>query len=191
MTFLEDIRAILRTGPMQSRYGGELSGLRLYAYVPVMLAFNPGVLAIGLHRLAHAIVLLPFPARYLALLIDRINTLVTGAQIPAGATIGPGMVIMHPQAVVLAPNLVAGRNLCIIGPSVTIGWQDVDGEPGDQVVAVGDDVVVSAGAKVLGPLTVGDRVKIGPNATLMEDAGDDSTVVSAARTKVLALGLDD
>ncbi|MFT4049431.1 MAG: hypothetical protein QM648_06270 [Solirubrobacterales bacterium] len=185
--FLEDIKAILRTRPMLRRYGGELTGWKFAVYVPIMVVFNPGVLAVGLYRLSSSFCGLPFPARWFGLFFDRLNTLLTGVQLPASAKIGPGLIIMHPQAVILAPNLDAGKNLCVVGPSVTIGWQDVDGEPDEQFVNVGDDVIVGAGAKVLGPLTVGDRVKIGPNSMLTEDAPDDSTVISAARTKVISL----
>jgi serine O-acetyltransferase len=187
VAFLEDVRAILRTEPMRVRYGGVLSGWKFCLYLPVMLVFNPGVLAVGLFRLSSLLAGLPFPARYLALIVDRLNTLLTGVQLPAGAVIGPGFVVMHPQAVVLAPNMVAGHNLCVIGPSVTIGWLEVDGSPDGQCVTIGDDVLVGGGAKVLGPLTVGDRVKIGPNAMLTMDAPDDSTVISSARTKVISL----
>jgi serine O-acetyltransferase len=185
--FLEDVRAILSTKPMLLRYDGLLSGWKFAVYVPVMLIFNPGVLAVGLFRLSSFLRSLPFPARWFALLFDRLNTLLTGVQLPAAATFGPGLVIMHPQAVVLSPNMTAGSNLTVVGPSVTVGWQDIDGDPDGQEVLIGDDVVIGAGAKVLGPLTVGDRVQIGPNAMLTEDAGDDTTVISAARTKVLSL----
>lgn len=185
--FLEDVRAILRTKPMLLRYGGELTGAKFWAYVPIMLVFNPGALAVGLFRASSWFSSLPFPARYVALLLDRLNTLLTGSQLPAAAQIGPGLVIMHPQAVILSPNMVAGKNLTVVGPSVTVGWLDVDGDPEGQVVAIGDDVTIGASAKVLGPLTVGDRVTIGPNSMLTEDAGDDATVISAARTKVISL----
>ncbi len=188
--FLEDVRAILRTKPMRLRYGGELSGWKFWAYVPVMLVFNAGVLAVGIYRLSSFVRALPFPARYLALVLDRLNTLLTGVQLPAAAKFGPGFVIMHPQAVILAPNMIAGRNLTVVGPAVTIGWLDVDGDPDGQCVEIGDDVIVGASAKVLGPLVVGDRVKIGPNAMLTEDAADDATVISAARTKVMSLAPD-
>jgi serine O-acetyltransferase len=191
VAFLEDVRAILRTEPMQARYGGMLTGWKFALYVPVMLVFNPGVLAVGLFRLSSTLAALPFPARLLALLFDRLNVLLTGSQLPAAATIGPGLVIMHPQAVVLAPNTVAGSNLCVIGPAVTIGWLEVDGNPEGQSVTIGDDVLIGAGAKLLGPLSVGDRVKVGPNVMLTTDAPDDSTVISTARTKVLSLSETD
>lgn len=189
--FLEDIRSILNSGPMLVRYGGQLSGVKFWAYVPIMLVFNPGVLAVGLYRLSSWLVALPFPARYGALLIDRINQFLTGVQLPATAKLGPGLQLVHPQAVVIAPNVVAGRNLRVAGAAVTIGWSDVDGAPDDQVVTIGDDVIVAAGAKILGPLTVGNNVKIGPNSMLVEDAPDDSTVISAARTKVISLAPED
>ena len=70
---------------------------------------------------------------------------------------------------------------------MTIGWADVDGAPDDQIVTIGDNVIVGASAKILGPLTVGNDVKIGPNSMLVEDAPDGSTVISAARTKVISL----
>lgn len=187
MMFLEDIRSILSSGPMLLRYGGQLSGWKFAAYVPIMLVFNAGVLAVGLYRLSSWLVELPFPGRYLALAVDRFNEFATGVQLPSRAKLGPGLQIVHPQGVVIAPNVVAGRNLRVAGAGVTIGWADVDGDPDDQVVTIGDDVIVGASAKILGPLTVGDRVKIGPNSMLLEDAPDDSTVMSAARTKVISL----
>jgi serine O-acetyltransferase len=189
--FLEDIRSILNSGPMLLRYGGELKGLKFWAYVPIMLVFNPGVLAVGLYRLSSWMVQLPFPARYGALLIDRINQFLTGVQLPATAKLGPGLQIVHPQAVIIAPNVVAGRNLRVAGAAVTIGWADVDGAPDDQIVTIGDNVIVGASAKILGPLTVGNDVKIGPNAMLVENAPDGSTVISAARTKVISLSADE
>jgi hypothetical protein len=89
MIFLEDIRSILRSGPMQRRYGGELRGAKFLVYVPIMLVFNPGVLAVGLYRLSSVLVQLPFPGRYLALLVDRFNQFATGAQLPASAKLVP------------------------------------------------------------------------------------------------------
>lgn len=176
---------------MLLRYGGQLTGLKFWVYVPIMLVFNAGVLAVGLYRLSSWIGKFPFPARYGSLLIDRINQFLTGVQLPATAELGPGLQIVHPQAVIIAPNVVAGKNLRVAGAAVTIGWSDVDGAPDDQIVTIGDDVIVGAGAKILGPLRVGNDVKIGPNAMLVEDAPDGSTVISAARTKVISLAPED
>lgn len=189
MAFLEDIRSLLRSGPMQRRYGGELTGLRFWIYVPVMLIFNPGVLAVGLYRLSAWFFRLPFPGRWAALACDRLNQFATGAQLPASVEFGPGLQVVHPQAVIIAPGTAAGRNLRIAGAAVTIGWADVDGDPDGQRVVIGDDVIIGSGAKVLGPSLIGDRVRIGPNAVLAaEDAPADSVVISSARTKVLPLG---
>lgn len=187
MMFLEDIRSILRSGPMIERYGGELSGMKFAAYVPIMLVFNAGVLAVGIYRLSSWLATLPFPARYGALFLDRLNQFLTGVQLPATADLGPGLQVVHPQGTVIAPNVVAGRNLRVAGAGITIGWADVDGKPEEQVVTIGDNVLVGASAKILGPLTIGNDVKIGPNSLLLEDAPDGSTVMSAARTKVISL----
>lgn len=99
----------------------------------------------------------------------------TGVQLPATAKLGPWLQIVHPQAVIFAPNFVAGRNLRVAGAAVTIGV----------------NVIVGASAKILGPVAVGNDVKIGPNSMLVEDAPDGSTVISAARTKVISLAPEE
>jgi serine O-acetyltransferase len=186
MMLSDDIRSILSSGPMVLRYG-EMSPLKFRVYTLVMLVLNPGVLAVALYRLSSWLAQQPLPGRYLAVIVDRLNVLISGCQLPAAAELGPGLQIVHPQAVIIAPNTVAGKNLRVAGASVTIGWSDVDGDPGTQAVTIVDNVIVGAGAKLLGPIHVGDGAQIGPNVVLMEDVPPGSNVISSARAKILNL----
>lgn len=186
MIFDDDARAFLDTAG-----GGELSDRRFRLYSVLLLVQNAGMLAVTIFRLAHWLVGIPVIGRYLGILVDRINQFVSGVQLPAEARIGPGFRLAHPHSVVVAQNVEIGRNFCIVGPSTTIGWAELDGGPEGKVVTIGDNVTISAGARVLGPLTIGDNVTVGPNVVLLEDVPSGATVISSARAKVFQLGPDD
>jgi serine O-acetyltransferase len=84
--------------------------------------------------------------------------------------IGPGLFIQHGFATIVNASRV-GAN-CWINQQVTIGFKDRTGNP-----VIGDDVVVSAGAKVIGPVTVGDGSTIGANAVVVRDVPPGTTAV--------------
>ena len=84
-------------------------------------------------------------------------------------TIGPGLFIQHGFSTIIMADM--GAN-CWINQQVTIGYKDRSGRP-----RLGDGVRVTAGAKVLGPVHIGDRVVIGANAVVVKDVPDDCIVV--------------
>src|SRR5262249_43128373 len=88
---------------------------------------------------------------------------VSGAEIPINSTIGGGLMIPHPNGIVIHPEARIGVN-CIIFQQVTIG-----GEGGTEVPAVGGAVLLGAGAKVLGGVVIGDRARVGANAVVLRD----------------------
>jgi serine O-acetyltransferase len=105
----------------------------------------------------------------------QLNLWITGADIAPMSGLGPGLVILHPFSVTIAGN--AGRNLFVgglggIGGGMSL--EDVGAGPG--VPVLGDDVWLERGAMVLGPVRIGDRVRIGAGCTVVRDVGCDCTV---------------
>lgn len=106
----------------------------------------------------------------LAMLFNKANIICGGCIIGRGATFGPGFVLVHSNGVVINTAVVGGRNVKI-EHQVTIG-----AERGVSPV-LGDDIFVGAGAKILGAITIGSRVRVGANAVVVKDVPDDVTAV--------------
>ena len=132
----------------------------------------PGVHAVLLHRLAHLLwrVRLKLIARVLA----HMARLITGIEIHPAAVIGEYCFIDHGMGVVIGETAVIG-NRCTLYQGVTLGGMSI--ENGKRHPTIGDDVVVGAGAMLLGPITVGDRARIGANAVVLKDVPADAVMV--------------
>jgi serine O-acetyltransferase len=100
--------------------------------------------------------------RKYAVLRHRFWSVVTGADIPVNAKIGGGLLIPHPNGIVIHPDAQIGVN-CLLFQQVTIGAND-RGFP-----ILGGHVDVGAGAKILGPVHIGDHARIGANAVVLID----------------------
>ena len=94
----------------------------------------------------------------------RFWSAVTGADIPLTVSIEGGLLLPHPHGVVMHPNVRIGPN-CLIFQQVTLGTRG--GRPG--APKLGGNVDVGAGARILGPLTIGDHARIGANAVVLCD----------------------
>jgi serine O-acetyltransferase len=101
--------------------------------------------------------------RRLAVLRHRFWSVVTGADIPINARIGGGLLIPHPNGIVIHPDAVIGPN-CLIFQQGTIGTRDGAGVP-----AIGGHVDIGAGARILGAIRIGDHARIGANAVVLTD----------------------
>ena len=101
-------------------------------------------------------------------------SIVTGADIPLGCRLGGGLLLPHPNGIVIHPDVVVGPN-CLIFQQVTLGA----GRSG--VPRLGGHVDVGAGAKILGGVVIGDHALIGANAVVLQDvpAGATATGVPA------------
>lgn len=91
-------------------------------------------------------------------LAHRFWSVVTGAEISLSCNIGGGLLIPHPNGIVIHPNAVIGAN-CLIFQQVTIAG----------ACHIGSHVDIGAGAKILGPLVVGDNVRVGANSVVTKD----------------------
>lgn len=137
----------------------------------VLLTY-PGLHAIWLHRLAHW--LWQHDRKLLGRLVSQTNRFLTGIEIHPGATIGPGFFIDHGMGVVIGETAEIGANVTLYH-GVTLGG--VSWQKGKRHPTLGDSVVVGAGAKVLGPITVGDHSRIGANSVVVKDTPPESVVV--------------
>ena len=143
----------------------------------------PGVHAIIVHRLAHA--LYQRRLNFLARFISQVARFFTGIEIHPGAIIGKNLFIDHGMGVVIGETAEIGDN-CVIYHQVTLGGTGKD--KGKRHPTLGDNVMISTGAKVLGPIYIGSNSKIGANAVVLEDIPENSTAVGipakVVRTKV-------
>lgn len=131
-----------------------------------------GFHALLLYRFAHWLwkKRVPFIPRALS----QFGRFITGIEIHPGATIGSGLFIDHGMGVVIGETSEIGDNVTLF-QGVTLGGTGK--LRGKRHPTLGSHVVVGAGAKVLGPIEIGDYVKIGANAVVLQDVPDHSTVV--------------
>lgn len=97
-------------------------------------------------------------------------SVVTGADIPLNCQLGGGLLIPHPNGIVIHPSSSIGPN-CLIFQQVTIGMQERG------VPVVGGHVDIGAGAKILGSIRIGDHARIGANAVVLADVPAGATAV--------------
>lgn len=131
-----------------------------------------GLHALIAYRVAHALRKMNVP--FLPRLISQIARFVTGIEIHPGATIAKGLFIDHGTGVVIGETAILGSNVTLF-QGVTLGGTGK--ETGKRHPTLGDNVVVGAGAKVLGNINVGSNSYIGANAVVLRDVPPNATVV--------------
>jgi serine O-acetyltransferase len=132
----------------------------------------PGVHALLIHRLSHWIWRKRF--FWLARFIAHISRWMTGIEIHPGATIGRRVFIDHGMGVVIGETAVIGDD-CTLYHGVTLGGTSWN--KGKRHPTLEQGVVIGAGAKVLGPITIGKGAKIGSNAVVVKDVPENATAV--------------
>ncbi len=137
----------------------------------ILLAYS-GLHAILLHRVAHFLWGVGLPV--LPRLISHFSRFITGIEIHPAAVIGEGFFIDHGMGVVIGETTEIGDHVTLY-QGVTLGGTGK--EPGKRHPTLGDHVVVGAGAKVLGSITVGHHVRIGANSVVLKPIPDHTTVV--------------
>ena len=141
------------------------------SFLEVLLLY-PGVRAIRMHRRAHFYYKhgLMFLARYVSQRAVR----KTGIEIHPGATIGRRLVIDHGTGIVIGETTEIGDDV-LIYQGVTLGGTGKD--TGKRHPTIGNNVMISAGAKVLGPFKIGDNSRVAAGAVVLEEVPPNSTVV--------------
>lgn len=132
----------------------------------------PGLQALSLHRIAHWLYSAGLPL--VPRLISQLSRFLTGIEIHPGAKIGSGVFIDHGMGVVIGETAIVG-NYAVIYQGATIGGTGK--ETGKRHPTLGENVVVGAGAKVLGNIQIGNNVRIGAGSVVLRDAPSDCTVV--------------
>ncbi len=137
----------------------------------VLLAY-PGLHAVWSHRVAHR--LWRWRLKLLARLLSQLTRWLTGIEIHPGATIGNRFFIDHGMGVVIGETAKIGDD-CMLYHGVTLGgtsWKKKKRHP-----TLGKGVVIGAGAKILGPILIGDNARVGCNAVVVNDVPAGATVV--------------
>ena len=137
-----------------------------------ILLLYQGVHAILNHRVAHW--LYRHKLRFLARWVSQWSRFWTGIEIHPGAKIGRRLVIDHGMGIVIGETAEIGDD-CLIYHGVTLGGTGKD--QGKRHPTIGNNVLVSTGAKVLGPFKVGDNARIAANAVVLSEVPDNATAV--------------
>ena len=142
----------------------------------------PGVHAVIYHRLAHF--LHRHGLKFLARLVSQWSRHFTGIEIHPGAKIGRRLVIDHGMGIVIGETAEIGDD-CLLYHGVTLGGTGKD--QGKRHPTIGNNVLVSTGAKVLGPFKVGDNARIAGQAPRYADEVDQTSVQDPTREELDAL----
>lgn len=132
----------------------------------------PGPKAVAFHRLAHELYQMKW--YFLSRLVSELNRFITGIEIHPGAKIGRRLVIDHGMGVVIGETAEIGDD-CIIFHGVTLGGIKFD--PVKRHPTVGNKVLIGTGAKILGPIHLGEGCRIGANAVVTKDVAPGATML--------------
>ena len=155
----KDLRSVMERDPAA---GSELEVLLTYS----------GVHAVIVHRAAHWFY--KHDHKLIARLISQTMRGITGIEIHPGAKIGKGLLIDHGSGVVIGETAEIG-DYCLLYQGCTLGGTGKD--HGKRHPTLGNNVMVGAGAKILGPFKVGDNAKIAANAVVLKEVPPNSTAV--------------
>lgn len=140
-------------------------------FLEVLLLYQ-GLHALVHYRIAHFFYRLRL--FFIARLISQISRHLTGIEIHPGARIGKGLFIDHGMGIVIGETSIIGDNV-LLYQDVTLGGTGL--EKGKRHPTIGNNVVIGAGAKILGNITIGDNSYIGANAVVVQDVPTNSTIV--------------
>lgn len=170
--WFSDIRAIVRNDP-------ALKGGLRFLEVPLYASFW----ATLIYRIAHFLDTLALP--FIPRLLSQLARLFTGIEIHPAAIIGKGFFIDHGMGVVIGSTTVIGKDV-LLYHGVTLGT--VRAIPGKRHPTLGDNVIVGAGAAVLGPVVVGNDARIGAGAVVLENVPARVTMVGIPAKPVAGSG---
>ena len=142
----------------------------------------PGVLALGLHRVAHRLYRGEF--HFLARLVNHLSRFLTAIDIHPGARIGRNFFIDH-GFTVIGETAQIGDDVTIYQNVTLGGTNPANGIPGKRHPTILDGAIIGSGAQVLGPITVGARARIGANAVVTRDVPEGATMIGIPARQTL------
>ncbi|EOU1682009.1 serine O-acetyltransferase [Clostridium perfringens] len=154
-----DIENVMKNDPAART---KLEVLLLYQSIHVLIFY----------RIAHG--LYKIKLFFLARLVSQLGRFFTGIEIHPGAKIGKGLFIDHGMGVVIGETAEIGDNVTIYH-GVTLGGTGKD--KGKRHPTIGNNVIIGCGAKILGPISIGDGAKIGANSVVLKDVPKGKTAV--------------
>ena len=154
-----DIENVMKNDPAART---KLEVLLLYQSIHVLIFY----------RIAHG--LYKIKLFFLARLVSQLGRFFTGIEIHPGAKIGKGLFIDHGMGVVIGETAEIGDNVTIYH-GVTLGGTGKD--KGKRHPTIGNDVIIGCGAKILGPISIGDGAKIGANSVVLKNVPKGKTAV--------------
>jgi len=167
----EDIRNVFKQDPAAR------------STIEVVLTY-PGLHAVWMHRLAHH--MWKMNLHLAARMLSQFSRFLTGIEIHPGATIGRRFFIDHGMGVVIGETAIIGDDVTLF-QGVTLGGTGK--ETGKRHPTLGNGVLVSAGARVLGDITIGDSSKIGASSVVLKDVPSNATVVGIPGRVVIQDGI--
>lgn len=164
----EDIKAIYRNDP-------AVKNIEFLVY--------PGLWAIIIHRyISHPLNTIKIP--FIPRLISQISRFLTGIEIHPGARIGKGLFIDHGMGIVIGETAELGKN-CVLFHNVTLGGTGK--HQGKRHPTLGDNVLVGTGSVLLGPIQIGNNVKIGANTFIINHNVPDNCTVVGSPGKIVKI----
>lgn len=144
----------------------------------IYLLFEQGLWAVAVYRFGKWVRTVRIPVvstilKAAAFLAFKLTEVLTGISLPASASIGPGLYLGHFGPTIVHSSAVIGEG-CSLGPGVVIGTRGLGSGGAPQL---GNDVYVGVGAKILGPVVIGDGARIGANAVVLSSVPDGATAV--------------
>lgn len=168
-----DIEVVLKADPAARN---KLEVFLLYPHIKALIC----------HRFAH--ILYGKKLFFLARLTSNLARFLTGIEIHPGATIGKGLFIDHGMGVVIGETTIIGDNVTIY-QGVTLGGTGHD--QGKRHPTIGDNVIIGAGAKILGNIFIAEGTKVGANAVVLKSTNNNSTVVGIPAKEIKKSTLDN
>jgi len=141
-----------------------------------VLLLYPGIHAVIFHKITHYLYLKKL--YFLSRLLSQIMRFLTGIEIHPGAVIGKRLFIDHGMGIVIGETAEVGDD-CLIYHGCTLGGTGKD--IGKRHPTIGNNCMIGSGSKLLGPIIIGNNVKVGANAVVLEDVEDNITVVGINR----------
>jgi len=179
MTFLSLLRADM--------VSMEIKSQSVWSMI-LCLVLRLDFLAVFLFRLSVASRKYGWIGRVFGFVFWRLNAFINACDLRPEAEIGPGFSLPHPMGIVMGP-IRAGKNL-VIHQNVTVGrsrYDDAESHLGD-LACLGDDVVIYAGAVIIGCVKIGDHARIGANAVVLGDVLEGQTAYTPPARRLSAKG---